>query len=96
MTNTEFVKNNKVISSKVSECALPTSNVLNDCFIENRSLVINCEVNDGVIRNGEIGKLARISEGTMIVEKIEPVETPGNYKDESKEDKNKKNAKKTE
>jgi len=96
ITNTEFVKNNKVISSKVSECALPTSNILNDCFIENRSLVINCEVNDGVIRNGEIGKLARISDGTMIVEKVEPVETPGNYKDESKEDKNAKNAKKTE
>ena len=41
-------------------------------------------MNGGVIRNGEIGKLAKISSETMIVELIEPVESPGSYKDVEK------------
>jgi hypothetical protein len=44
----------------------------------------------GVIRNGEIGKLADISEETMVVELIEPSESPGSYKDTSKEKKKEK------
>ena len=86
--NTEFV------SSKVAETELSAGNKCTDCFIENKRSIINCEVEGGVIRNGEIGKLAKISKETQIVEQIEPVETPGNFKDESRVEKNKENARK--
>lgn len=75
-----FAKDNTIDFSKVSESSLHVSNVCNDCFIENKSNIINCEVNRGVIRNGEIGKLAKISKETMIVEQKEPAESPGSYK----------------
>lgn len=76
----QAVKGNTFNSCKIAETPLHITNVCNDCFIENKKHTINCEVNSGVIRNGEIGKLANVSPETMIVEQIEPVETPGNYK----------------
>ena len=92
------VKNNKFISCKIGETPLHITNVCDDCFIENKKFPINCAVNGGVIRNGEIGKLAKISSETMIVELIEPVESPGSYKDVEKgakeEDKEKRKEKK--
>jgi len=84
------VKDNKFVSCKVAESPLHTSNTCEDCFIENKRFPINCKVIGGVIRNGEIGKLADISEETMIVELIEPSESPGSYKDTSKEKKKEK------
>jgi hypothetical protein len=90
LTFCDFAKGNTVDFSKVSESPLHVSNVLNDCFIENKTNIINCEVNRGVIRNGEIGKLAKVSKETMIVEQIEPSESPGSYKKDGKEDEKKK------
>lgn len=78
---------------KIAEVPLHASNTCNDCFIENRNQLINCAVNRGVIRNGEIGKLARISEETFIVEQIEPATSPGAYKNETQEEENKKKLK---
>jgi hypothetical protein len=88
-----FPKGNTVDFSKIVESPLHVENACNDCFIENKSNIINCQVVRGVIRNGEIGKLANVSKETMIVEEKEPVESPGSYKDESKE-KDKKKEKK--
>ena len=78
------IKDNKIISSKVAESPLHISNVCDDCFIENKRFPINCAVNGGVIRNGEIGKLAKVSKETLIVELIEPSESPGSFKDVEK------------
>lgn len=74
ISDSNFVKGNTVDFSKVTECELHVHNILTDCFIENKKNIINCEVAAGVIRNGEIGKLARISKETMMVEQIEPTE----------------------
>ena len=82
-----FAKQNTVDFSKVSESPLHAGNVLNDCFIENKTNIINCEVNRGVIRNGEVGKLAKVSKETNIVEQKEPAESPGSYKKEGKKKK---------
>jgi hypothetical protein len=68
LTDCHLVKENIIDFSKVAESELHISNVLNDCYIENKKQIINCEVNAGVIRNGEIGKLAKISKDTLIVE----------------------------
>lgn len=75
-----FAKGNTIDFSKVAESPLHVENVCNDCFIENKTNIINCEVNRGVIRNGEIGRLAKVSKETMIVEQIEPTEASGSYK----------------
>jgi hypothetical protein len=81
------MKENTFDSSKIADTPLHITNICNDCFIENKRHVINCEVNSGVIRNGEIGKLAKISKETMIVELIEPSESPGSFKEEDKDKK---------
>jgi len=96
--NCELLKNNKVKSSKITECILHASNNLDDCYIENKSMIINCEVIGGVIRNGEIGKLARISDETVLVSKntkikdpnIEDASSDKKDKDKDKKDKDKK------
>lgn len=84
VVNCTSVKNNKFDFCKIAETPLHVSNVCNNCFIENKRFPINCTVNGGVIRNGEVGKLANISKETMIVELIEPVESPGSWKDAEK------------
>lgn len=83
-----FSKGNVIDFSKVAESPLHVENVCNDCFIENKTNIINCEVNRGVIRNGEIGKLAKVSKETMIVEQSEPTEATGSYKNAEKGAKN--------
>ena len=84
ITDSKPIKDNKFVSCKVSESPLHLSNECEDCFIENKRFPINCRVVGGVIRNGEIGKLADVSKETMIVELIEPSESPGSYKDPEK------------
>jgi len=68
ITESEFLKSNTIDFSKIAECELHVGNICNDCYIENKKLAINCEVNRGVIRNGEIGKLAKLSKDTLVVE----------------------------
>jgi hypothetical protein len=77
-----IMKQNVINFSKIADTPLHITNICEDCFIENKKHVINCEVKGGVIRNGEIGKLAKISKETMIVELIEPSESPGSFKKE--------------
>jgi hypothetical protein len=82
ITNSWAMKENVFEFSKIADTPLHVTNVCNDCFIENKRFIINCEVNKGVIRNGEIGKLAKVSKDTMIVELIEPSESDGGFKSE--------------
>lgn len=88
----DAVKGNKIYFSKVAETILHASNMCEDCYIENKKHVINCQVNAGVIRNGEIGKLAKISKETLIVEG-QPSETGNSggssYSDVDQDKKNK-------
>lgn len=82
-----FLKGNTLDFSKVVESPLHAENTCSDCFIENKSNIINCQVIRGVIRNGEIGKLANVSKETAVVEQKEPTESDGSYKNESKQKK---------
>jgi len=93
LTDCHLAKENVVDFSKVAESELHISNVLNDCYIENKKQIINCEVNAGVIRNGEIGKLAKISKDTLIVEG-QPAEAgnagSSSFSDSEQDERNKK------
>jgi hypothetical protein len=92
VSESHFVKGNTVDFSKIVESELHIDNTLNDCYIENKKIIINCEINRGVIRNGEIGKLAKISKDTMIVEG-QPTESANtgssSYSDPAQDKKNK-------
>lgn len=88
ITDSTALIDNQFIFCKISEVPLHASNYCEDCFIENKKQTINCEVKGGVIRNGEIGKLANISKETSIVDKFEPAESPGGYKNEKQEKEN--------
>jgi hypothetical protein len=69
------VKDTEISKSKVKNTGLRTGNTCNDCFIDNFEEIINCKVNDGVIRKGLIGSKAVISDNTNIVEPVGDEET---------------------
>jgi len=71
ISNSNMVRNNEIISSKIAETALTNKNkFVENCFIENKKEIIDCEVIKGVIRYGIIGKKAKISKETLIIEEI--------------------------
>lgn len=68
ITNSIFSSNNEIINSKIEESPLFSSNTVENSFINNKKLVINCKVKDGVIRSGIKGNFAKISNSTEIIE----------------------------
>ena len=66
--DSEAIKENEFVNSKLKNVTLYNSNVCNNCFIRNDKHIINCEINGGVIRKGIIGNLSKISKETIIVE----------------------------
>jgi hypothetical protein len=93
----ELIRGNTVKLTKVTACKLPITNVCEECYIDNKRMIINCEVIDGVIRSGEIGKLAKLSKGVKVVEgkpaegalETEP-DNEDSYTDKVQDKKNKK------
>jgi len=84
----EAMKDNKFIGSKVEEVVLHATNTCDNCFINNAGTSINCKVNGGVIRKGEIGAMAEISDETSIVEQMDGAQTmeaPKKYEDKTKD-----------
>ena len=93
ISTSHMMKGNTVDFSKIVETELHVDNTLNDCYIENKKIIINCTLNRGVIRNGEIGKLAKLSKETLVVEG-QPTEAgnagSSSYSDPEQDKKNKK------
>lgn len=61
----------KVSSSKVKATIVDYSNELNDCFIDCAGKNINCKIEGGVLRAGNIGENAEISKDTMKVKNLD-------------------------
>jgi len=61
----------KVISSKVKSTIVDYSNELKDCFIDCQGKNINCKIEGGVLRAGNIGENADVSKETMKVKNLE-------------------------
>jgi hypothetical protein len=57
----------KVYSSKVKATIVDYSNELKDCFIDCQGKNLNCKIEGGVLRAGNIGENAEISKETMKV-----------------------------
>ena len=64
----EFLNGNDIYRSKVIDSDIPYSNKLIDCYIDIKDGEINCEVENGIIRSGYIGKMAELSYGTELVD----------------------------
>jgi hypothetical protein len=64
----QALKENTFENCKLQMVLLNPTNKAIDCYIENKNMMINCFVDGGVIRSGEIGSLAEVSEKTKIVE----------------------------
>lgn len=58
---------NTIKDSKVINTPIFQGNVLERCYIDNKKHVINGKIIDGIIRSGEIGKVANISKGTEVI-----------------------------
>jgi hypothetical protein len=61
----------KVTSSKIKSTIVDFSNELKDCFIDCQGKNINCKIEGGVLRAGNIGENAEISKETMKVKNLE-------------------------
>lgn len=58
ITECKLLKSNLVIMSKVKDCPLQFSNRLEGCYIDNKNALINGNLEDCIIRNGEPSTLA--------------------------------------
>ena len=59
---------NEVKDSKVINSPAYQGNVLERCYIDNKKHLINCRVEGGIIRSGDIGQSAQISKSTEIIQ----------------------------
>jgi hypothetical protein len=57
----------KVTSSKVKSTLVEYGNVLNDCFIDCENMNINCKIEGGVFRAGNLGENSEVSKETLKV-----------------------------
>ena len=57
----------KILSSKVSQSVVEFSNELKDCFVDCKGKNINCKMEGGVLRDGNVGDYAQISKETVKV-----------------------------
>lgn len=67
LENCYVVSDCEVESSKLKDTLVDFTNSLKDCFIDCEGKNINCKIEGGVIRAGNIGENAEVSEETMKV-----------------------------
>lgn len=67
VSDCQAMKENTFKNCKLEKIVLNPTNKAINCYIDNKNLLINCKVEAGVIRSGEIGSLAEVSEETKIV-----------------------------
>lgn len=61
---------NKVKKSKIINTPFHSYNEATDCYIDNKSHIINGTVERGIIRSGDIGPTAKISKETEVIQAI--------------------------
>lgn len=69
LENCIIVSGNEIQNSKIINSEIMYNNILKDCYIDNKLKEINGEIDGGIIRSGNIGELAFLSEKTEIIKK---------------------------
>ena len=70
--NSRIIKSTLVNENKISNCYIESlradkDNKIDECFIFNNGEIINCDVNNSVIKNAGIGNLAKLDENCLII-----------------------------
>jgi hypothetical protein len=69
--DSHIVNDTVVTSSKIKDTIVDFANELDDCFIDCEGKSINCKIKSGVIRAGNIGENADVSEETLKVKGLD-------------------------
>jgi hypothetical protein len=65
--NSTLVNRNEISESYLSKVRADKSNHINESFIVNFGEIINCDVNNSVIKNAGIGESAKLDENSLVV-----------------------------
>jgi hypothetical protein len=97
--NSVIVSGNEIKTSLLEGCRADRSNTIERSYIINKGEIINCKVNESIIKNAGLGKEAKIDEECTVIEdrqKISPDPIQGIKSDEIRDYKWIKNMRKTE
>ena len=81
INNSRIIKSTLIIENKVSNCYIENTradryNKINESFIFNNGEIINCDVNNSIIKNAGIGNLAKLDENCLVIYPIEKILNP--------------------
>jgi hypothetical protein len=68
LKNSTLVNGNNINISLIESCRADRGNSIKRSYIINEGEIINCEVNESIIKNAGLGKNARIDENSTVVE----------------------------
>jgi hypothetical protein len=68
LTKCNLVSKNEVTKSKMTNVRADRINKINESFIVNNGEMINCKVNNTIVKNAGIGKDAKLDESSVIIE----------------------------
>jgi len=68
VSKSTLVSGNKVQSSLLEVCRVDRANTIEKSYIINQGEIINCEVNESIIKNAGIGQNAKLDEECTVVE----------------------------
>jgi hypothetical protein len=70
ITNSNLYQGNTVVKSKIIDTPIHIYNDVQDCYIDNKKLLINGKIEGGIIRSGEIAPTANISPKTEVIDQL--------------------------
>ena len=76
IVNSILIENNKVKSSLIESCRADRNNDIEKSYIINQGQIINCRVNESIIKNAGIGHNAKLDEECTVVEDVETKAIP--------------------
>lgn len=82
VADSNLYSGNMLTRTKIINTSFNAYNEAHDCYIDNRRKIINGTVDGGIIRSGEIGPLAKISNKTEIITDMGGGEKGGKGKDD--------------
>jgi len=74
--NSKVVKGTTISDSYLQRMTIEKENTINNCFVENNWELLNCNINDSIIKFAGIGKSARIDESSVLIDREEKNRAP--------------------
>ena len=68
VSKSTLISGNKVQSSLLEICRVDRANTIEKSYIVNQGEIINCEVNESIIKNAGIGQNAKLDEECTVIE----------------------------